>query len=266
MGARRAILRSSDPIPGPAASTFLARTSGLSKRERNAYINLINGLVFDGTWTLFDLLYILATNNTTTAALNLVSTSFSLVTNGSLTFNADVGYTGDGSTGYLDTQWAPSGNGVNFTLNSASIGAYIQSTTASVASVVMGSAITGTFSYMSPVNTGNVFTFNVNDNTFANFSNTNPQGAFVNTRTAITTLNIYKNGSATAVGTSAGGSTSLPTDNMILFGLNNNSAPGNFTNYQASAFFAGAGFTAAQAVTINNRINAYMTALGHNVY
>src|SRR5215471_17837360 len=98
VGTRRSLLKRNTlgPTPGPQASAFLARTSGLSTQERNAYINLINGLVSDGVWSLLDALYVMATNTTSTAALNLVSTSFSLVTHGSMTFTADVGYTGDG--------------------------------------------------------------------------------------------------------------------------------------------------------------------------
>src|ERR1039457_3408340 len=88
---------------GNAAQTtaFLARTSGLSGTETTAYTNLINGLVSDGTWSLLDALYIFATNSTTTANLNLISTSFGLTQHGTVTFSADHGYTGDGTAGYL---------------------------------------------------------------------------------------------------------------------------------------------------------------------
>jgi len=92
-------------------------------RETNAYINLINGLVADGTWTLFDLLYILATKTLRLPrSILLVQIPHLSLRMVSPTFTADVGYTGDGSTGYLDTQWTPSSNGINFTKDSASIG------------------------------------------------------------------------------------------------------------------------------------------------
>jgi hypothetical protein len=250
------------------ATTFLARTSGLSGTETTAYTNLICGLVTDGTYSLLDALYIFASNTTTTANLNLISTSFGLTLTGALTFAADVGYTGDGSTGFLDTHLTPSTGGTNFVLNSASIGTYIQSTTANTASVIMGGATTGTFAYMSPVNTGNVFTWDMNDNSFPSFTNTNPQGAWINSRnSSSSTTSLYKNGSATPAGTSGSAtSTSLTADTILIFALRNNGTPGNFTNYQASAAFIGGGLSASQAVAVNNRINAYMIALGHNIY
>src|SRR5229473_5562637 len=55
------------------ATTFLARTSGLSGTETTAYTNLICGLVTDGVYPSLDALYIFATNTTTTANLNLIS-------------------------------------------------------------------------------------------------------------------------------------------------------------------------------------------------
>jgi hypothetical protein len=111
------------------ATTFLARTSGLSGTETTAYTNLICGMVTDGTWSLLDALYIFATNTTTTAKLNLISTSFPIAYHGtpaeSSQFSADHGYTGDGSTVYLDTGFIPSSAGGVFTLNSAHIGQYM---------------------------------------------------------------------------------------------------------------------------------------------
>jgi hypothetical protein len=40
--------------PGAHASTFIARTSGLSATENTAYCNLINGLDTDGTFSILD--------------------------------------------------------------------------------------------------------------------------------------------------------------------------------------------------------------------
>src|SRR5208282_4996530 len=69
------------------ATAFIARTSGLSTTEKNAYTAMICGMVTDGTWSLLDVLYIFATNNTTTAALNLVSSSFNGTVTGSMSFS-----------------------------------------------------------------------------------------------------------------------------------------------------------------------------------
>ena len=75
------------------ATTFIARTSGLSGTESAAYTAMICGMVTDGTWTLFDALYIFATNTTTSANLNLVSTNYNITVGVAPTFSADHGYT-----------------------------------------------------------------------------------------------------------------------------------------------------------------------------
>jgi hypothetical protein len=103
------------------ATAFLARTSGLSGTQSTAYTTMICGMVTDGTFSLFDGLYVFATNTTTTAGLNLVSTSFTLTSNGSCTFTANAGYTGDAASCYQDPGFVPSSAAGNMTQNSAHI-------------------------------------------------------------------------------------------------------------------------------------------------
>jgi hypothetical protein len=50
-----------------------------------------------------------------------VSTNYSATTNGTLTFTANEGYTGDESTGYIDTGFNPNSASGNFSLNSATL-------------------------------------------------------------------------------------------------------------------------------------------------
>ena len=91
-------------VSNPAAD-FLARTTGLDATHTNAYTALINGLVTDGIWDKLDVFHIYATQDSTTAKLNLVSSSFTATANGSPTFTADRGFTGvnGSSTVYIDT-------------------------------------------------------------------------------------------------------------------------------------------------------------------
>ncbi len=95
---------------GAEAAAFLARTTGLDGTHTSAYTALINGLVSDGIWSKFDVLRIYATQDSTTALLNLVSTNYLGVAHGSPTFTADAGFTGvDASTTvYIDDQFNPS--------------------------------------------------------------------------------------------------------------------------------------------------------------
>jgi hypothetical protein len=259
------------PISSDAAQTtaFLARTSGLSGTETAAYKALINGLVSDGTWSLLDALYIFATNNTTTAKLNLVSTSFTATYNGtpaeSTQFTADQGYTGDGSTVYLDTGFIPSSAGGVFTLNSSHIGQYmLTSRTVDQNYVAMGSDTTN-YTYVQLKTSGQVF-YDINAQNFPSATNSNAQGFYIETRTGASATAIYKNGNATALGTGAGTSASLTTGHIIILALDNSGSQLFFDPSQIAAATIGAGISSANYVLISNRINAYMTALGINVY
>lgn len=84
----------------------------LDLTHRNAYDDLIAGLIIDGNWSMLDALWILGTQNTTAAMINLVSDSYKLTMHGTLPFTADDGFTSTGFAGnYFDT-------GVNLTTTS----------------------------------------------------------------------------------------------------------------------------------------------------
>jgi hypothetical protein len=225
--------------PGTQATNFLARTSGLNATETYAYCIMINGLVTDGIITgtmngansgsgacgsTLDALYILATNNTTTAALNLCGTSYSLVTLNSPTFAADQGYTGVGGVGcnastcgLLNTQFTPnSATTPNFSQNSASFGAYDRtlSTTANAA-VIIGSRASTSQNYFQIESSAGVFGAEITGNSFTlSGSNANHQGAYVLTRTGASTTALYKNGSTT-LGTGTSASTTVTASTFL---------------------------------------------------
>lgn len=247
-------------VPGTHASTFLARTSGLSGTETAAYCVLINGLDTDGTYALLDALYIFATNTTTTANLNLVSTSFGLTQTGTVTFAADVGYTGDFATGFLNTGLTPPGT--HYTQNSSSIGAYVlNSRTSNDDSVEIGAGASP-YAFIEP-RAGVDFAWEINAATFPIAANTSTQGAWIVTRPSSTTENVYLNGSATAFGTASITSTGVPATTFTILAL---AGAANFSSDTVGAAFIGGGLTGAQSAAINNRINTYLTAFGVNVY
>ncbi len=263
------------------ATTFLARTSGLSGTETTAYTNLICGLVTDGIITgsmsgansgagacglTLDALYIFATNTTTTAALNLCGTSYSLITHGTITFSADHGYTGNGTTGYLDPVFVPSTvTTPNFVQNSASVGGYILNSRASGsgnAGAIVGAGNT-VFVLLLPLDSSNRIQYDMNLNATIVVANTNAQGFLVSTRTSSVLTSVYRNGNTTPVGTDTTASAGVSTDSITIAAVDGAS---NFSSDQISAVFIGAGLSSASMQLISNRVNAYMTALSINVY
>lgn len=244
-----------------ATTAFLARTSGLSPTETLAYRNLINGMVADGTFALLDALYIFATNTTTTANLNLISTSFGLTQTGSVTFTADQGYTGDGVTGFLDTGLIPPAT--NYTQNSASLGVAIQTNdTTSQTMLEIGSSGGGFNSVLGP-NFSLTSIFALNESGFNQPASTTSRGLWAISRTGVSTESLYSNGSSSPVSAATTTTSAVSTTSIFICGRDTGS---NLSNRQISAAWIGGGLTGSQFASISTRINAYLSALGVNVY
>lgn len=252
-------------------TSFINRTSGTSATEKAAYQTMICGMVSDGTWSSLDALYIFATNTTTTAGLNLVSTSYTLTVHGTLTFTADSGWLGDGSTGFLDTGMAATAAGLNFTQNSATVGLYDLASGGQTSPIQMGEDAATNFD----VNFG-VMQTAAGGRDEATLTSTgqqttadaNTNGSYLLTRTGSASTTLYRNGSSFATLTSTSGS--LSNCNIYIFADNGSSCPagsaGGFASDKLSAAFIGGGLNSTQAGKVQSRINAYMTALGINVY
>jgi hypothetical protein len=240
------------------ATAFLARTSGLSGTETSATTAAICGMVTDGTFALLDALYVYATNTTTTANLNWVSTSFNSTPSGSCTFTADVGYTGDVTTCSIDSNFAPATAGGNYALNSAVLGMCdLSSRTTSQNWVEMGAQGTS-FDIIQALNNSGNLEVNVNDSSFASTANTNAQASWIASRTGSGGHTAYKNGSSFFVATAA--STSLPTGDIGIFQLG---AGGGLPSGDQLAYaFFGAGMTGVQVLAMYNRLHTYLVALG----
>jgi hypothetical protein len=258
------------------ATAFLSRTSGLDTTHTSLYTTMICGMVADGDFASLDVIYILATQNSATALLNLTSSSFALTPQNSPTFTADQGYTGDGATSWLNTNWAPATNGVNYTLNSASFGAYILTnrTGASGNTSILGSFSSSftdeTFFRPNVDGAGtNFVSFNANTGVSIGAAVVTSQGSWIASRVSSSAVNLYRNGNITPLGTGTTASGTISLISMALLGINNNNGGVNSpsTDQLAAAFFGGA-LSAASQQRISNRINAYMSGLATpvNVY
>ncbi len=253
---------------GPQAAAFLARAPGLNNVYRRAYAKLINGLVADGVWTKLDALWVLAAQDATTAALNLTSASFGLTPVNSPAFAPGQGYTGNGSSTTITTGYAPA-SGATYLQDSATIGAYIRNSRgASNNGNIMGTVNSGgTIQlYISPLQTSTI-QYDVNQTTFPNVANTDCQGHWIASRTASNLVTLYKNGSSFGTNANASSATTTLTNQLRL--ISNSTSAGaasGFSSDQLGAAHIGAGLSAAEAAALAFRINAYMAAVGANVY
>lgn len=93
---------------GAEARALFARFSVQPTDARKTLVNnLIGSLKTAGVWAKLDAFYMLAAADAQSALLNWVSTSYNLTAVNSPAFVAEQGYTGDGSTSYLETGFNP---------------------------------------------------------------------------------------------------------------------------------------------------------------
>jgi hypothetical protein len=85
-------------------------------------------------------------------------------------------------------------------------------------------------------------------------------------RTGASTSAYYLNGASTTSGTHASGAISNNSFLILARRQGAGNAAIEFSADQLSAAFIGGGLNATQAGQVSTRINAYMTALGINVY
>jgi hypothetical protein len=249
------------------ATTVLARLDGTE--NTSALTTLICGMVTDGTYSMLDTLYVFATSNTSNAVKNLAtSSSFNLTANGTISFTANAGYTGDGSTGYFTTGYTPSTSATNYTLNSAFYGfCDLSSRVTTHGGGMMGVEDLSTNSnYYILYNTGgNLWT--LNDATFPSAANATSLGAWYVTRVASTGTVAWLNGSSWSTAGSAATSTALPNIAMYVLAYNfQNTQIRTGAPDQIAYVFWGGGITSGNvATTVSNlrtRLQTYLTAVG----
>lgn len=245
------------------ASAFLARTSGLSVAQTYETNSLICRGVAHGWWTKCDAYWNGATNTSTTANLNWVSPSFTLTTALGPTFTANVGWTGNGTNSFLNTNYNLSTAGGNYTLNSGSLSIYVENSRAANGNYSMGATDNTNFAFAITNFTGGNALGEING------TGTNASGAVASSnnsitvsRTASNLTTIYKNGSS--IGTTASASAALVNLNMYLLALNSVGTQ-IFSNSDTtmSAAICG-GFTSTDAANYDADNNAYAAAFGIN--
>lgn len=236
----------------------------------------ITTLKSTGIWALCDVIYLPATNGDSDfACYNLKNpATFKLTKVNSPTFTSLQGFTGNGSSSYLNTGWNPSTNGVNYTLNSASLGGYARTdNTDGTQRVLIGVTDATGFTQFTPKlsTTAFLWGFQRINNAGVNFKSyngiTNANGFYNSNRfgSGANDLNLYRNGSSLTVNQNGSiPSTNVPNNNVYLLASNNNGTAAGFSREQLSFAYFGADLT-AQASSFYSAIQTYMTTLGTNV-
>ena len=227
---------------------------------------LVKSLKSAGIWNKLDIFYVFATNGDSDfATLNWKTpASFQATKVNSPTFTSLEGFTGNGTTSYLNTNWRPNPDGVNYQINSASLAFYSRSDRTD--NIDIGTRVSGTDSniFMSSKNTATTgnSTINSTDNAPQNFSNTDGSGFYIADRNNSANHTIYKNGASVSTFTKASELNAAPA--LFVGALNQAGTPIVFSQKQFSIVAAGASL-ASEASDFFTAIEAYMDAIGKGV-
>ncbi len=252
------------------AATLVAAMSSAPDDTRKGLIDTCIGAIKTaGVWTKLDCLWIRAAHDSQAALLDWKRLSDSTAVN-SPTFTTDRGFTGDGSTSYINTNFTPSTDGVNYTQNSACMGAYLNAGTdaASTSKNAMGVLSTGVYFYIWPwysASAGSGVRARINN--AANTTKGTITTAFGLTsanRSGASAVELYRNGSS--LGTSTEASVGAPPKDVFELGYNNNNTGLSGANdYRIAASFVGGSLTSTEHADLFAAIEAYLDAVGAGV-
>lgn len=252
------------------ADAFLARVvATLDATHINAYTALLDGLDADELSCKLDWLHIYATQDGTTALMNLMSDRYNGTAYGSPTFTADRGFTGveSSSTAYIDANFNPAtAANPQFSAGSSHIGAWsVLNDGGSLNGMIGHSGISGGSTSINPQSTppaGTTNTAYFRCNSFGSMAvtNTNTQGHFLVNRTSNIDAAAYRN--ATSLISSAASNES-PSENLriVVLAENDNNTIGG-SKRQIAAASMGSGLTPTDITNFYNRLRTYMTAVG----
>jgi hypothetical protein len=219
----------------------------------------------------FDLAYFMAGTPDSQRSLTPIigPESFKMLPVGRAMFVSGRGWTGDGSTGYLDTGWFPSTHGVNFLQDSACLCAYnLTDRTATLSGALLGTNISGLTrqNYIVPLNASGAFG-TVNTNNSINYAaSPNAKGFWHVNRSASNAMQLYRNGSS--VGTSGAASVARSTSSLLVLANRQGTGgiPADFSTDLCAAVLVGASLDATQSANLSIAVNNYMKTFGLNVY
>lgn len=242
----------------PASGTALA-----------ALDTFIRSLKTDGIWNLIDVMWLPATNGDSDfACYNLKDpTQFKLTKVNSPTHSLG-GFTGNGSTAYLDTGYNPGTFGGNFTQNEAGMGIYIRNLGAVTDHTWMGATRSDNASHQTSIarrsNLGGGIDGRVNMIPDLN-DNTNAISAGFHhaKRTSSSNMAMHLNGS---LSDTAARSSIAPNQSWTILTarIAGGGISGSRTDGQFSFAFGGASLNGLEA-DLYNAIQAYMTSIGQQV-
>lgn len=239
-------------------NAVVAAGGSVSAGRRTIINSLFDSL--DGSSLAPARLWLHAAENSQSALIDLFALASATAVN-SPTFAADQGYTGNGTSSYLNLNTINAG-----TQNSASFGVYLRTDKAARDEVdisASGASASHTSNLVAKWSDGNLYAaLNDNNSDGGRTAPATVSGIYVISRTGSTNFVVYRAGSSFATVTLA--SSTVPNRNFCtLASINEFGTAVLFSSAQyGMSFLGGAGWDATQAANFTTHIQTYMTAVG----
>jgi hypothetical protein len=248
------------------AQAFITAASITDSTQQSAINTLVTQLKTYGIWTKLKAVYPFVGGTASQHKFNLkdprdLDAAYRLAFSGGWT-HSNTGALPNGTTGYANTYFKPSTNGI---LNSHHL-SYYSRTNSSINSVEIGVGLDPTYDMLQLNRLGTTTYGFINQSSLTTkFTDTNSLGLYVANRTASNIVSLWKNGINKISDTAS--STSLLNGNVFIgaqndLGLN---VVNNFTTKESAFASIGDGLTDTEAANFYTAVQTFQTTLGRQV-
>lgn len=253
-------------LQGGYSSAALDWFAQLDVQPSAWYKSIINTFILqcisDGNWQYLDRFWIFATEKEQHCTISLVNpTSQPLSIAVQPTWAPLFGYTTNGSSQYLNSNYTPSIDGVNLTLNNASFGAYSRTNNTNVGGFLGVRGAPSNTCAIWPRDGSNNAYVQVNSQTYTQGTVLDTRGLFSAVRTASNNQDLYRNGALALTDTDA--STGLPNLKAYILAVNLQGVLDVPNTRQISLAYFGSG--SINQATFYTAVQALATSIGFNV-
>lgn len=247
------------------ATAYFAAMSVAPDDTRKGHINtLVASLKTAGVWSKLDWLCLHAAHDAQAGLINLVDPTEIATNVNSVSFATDAGYTGNGSTSYLNSGWNPTVGSHQFAQNSAHIGVWGGTN-------VVATNQTSAGNNVARLNTAydatriSVATNNSSGTLITPGGTPTSIGHLMGARTGAAALQYYKNGAI--YGSAQTTASTAPANGAIFIcAYNSNTSGGAFaaqyTTRQIQITHWGSSLSGAEVSDLYNALSVYRTAIG----
>jgi hypothetical protein len=238
------------------AQALFSRFADEPDTDRKVLMNdLIVALKTAGVWAKLDAFYVLAAADAQSSLLNWVSASYNLTTVNAPTFVADQGYTGNGTTSYLDTGFNPTtAPSPKFTQNSAHLGLWSRTNLPNGAADSQDAGSANAYIGRSVAVAGRALG-RPNTSAGQQFGDGAYPGHAVWARSAAAVWESYAQGVDAGGGTTA---SAAPTNSTLAV---LRSRDGNFGANQIASVHVGSNLSAGEVLATYSALNAYLAGV-----